>query len=81
MIAGGTGDFGNTVLKHFLESDIGMTHAFSRDEKKRNNMRYGLQERSTELAGKVRIILEMSSIFRVCAMPCVEWTTCSMLQL
>lgn len=34
MITGGTGSFGNTVLKHFLETDIGEIRIFSRDEKK-----------------------------------------------
>ena len=32
MITGGTGSFGNTVLKHFLETDIGEIRIFSRDE-------------------------------------------------
>ena len=31
MITGGTGSFGNTVLKHFLTSDIGQIRIFSRD--------------------------------------------------
>lgn len=35
MITGGTGSFGNTVLKHFLETDIGEIRIFSRDEKNR----------------------------------------------
>lgn len=34
MITGGTGSFGNTVLKHFLETDIKEIRIFSRDEKK-----------------------------------------------
>ena len=34
LITGGTGSFGNTVLKHFLASDIGEIRIFSRDEKK-----------------------------------------------
>ena len=33
-ITGGTGSFGNTVLKHFLETDIKEIRIFSRDEKK-----------------------------------------------
>lgn len=33
LITGGTGSFGNTVLKHFLESDIAEIRIFSRDEK------------------------------------------------
>lgn len=40
MITGGTGSFGNTVLKHFLETDIGEIRIFSRDEKKQDDMRH-----------------------------------------
>ena len=32
LITGGTGSFGNTVLKHFLSTDIGEIRIFSRDE-------------------------------------------------
>lgn len=35
LITGGTGSFGNTVLKHFLQSDIDEIRVFSRDEKNR----------------------------------------------
>ena len=38
MITGGTGSFGNTVLKHFLETDIGQIRIFSRDEITRRNV-------------------------------------------
>ena len=57
MITGGTGSFGNTVLKHFLESDVGEIRIFSRDEKKQDDMRHRLQERSPELASKVRFFI------------------------
>lgn len=57
MITGGTGSFGNTVLKHFLESDIDEIRIFSRDEKKQDDMRHRLQERSPELARKVRFFI------------------------
>jgi UDP-glucose 4-epimerase len=40
LITGGTGSFGNTVLKHFLISDIGQIRIFSRDEKKQDDMRH-----------------------------------------
>ena len=43
MITGGTGSFGNTVLKHFLTSDIAQIRIFSRDEKKQDDMRHDLQ--------------------------------------
>ncbi|WP_415854072.1 polysaccharide biosynthesis protein [Sinomonas sp. G460-2] len=39
LITGGTGSFGNTVLKHFLHTDIGEIRIFSRDEKKQDDMR------------------------------------------
>ena len=34
LITGGTGSFGNAVLKRFLETDIKEIRIFSRDEKK-----------------------------------------------
>jgi UDP-N-acetylglucosamine 4,6-dehydratase len=34
LIIGGTGSFGNAVLKHFINSDINEIRIFSRDEKK-----------------------------------------------
>ena len=54
MITGGTGSFGSTVLKHFLESEIGEIRIFSRDEKKQDDMRHRLQLENPEFAGKVR---------------------------
>lgn len=39
MITGGTGSFGNAVLKRFLETDIKEIRIFSRDEKKQDDMR------------------------------------------
>lgn len=39
LITGGTGSFGNAVLKGFLESDIKEIRIFSRDEKKQDDMR------------------------------------------
>ena len=54
LITGGTGSFGNTVLKHFLTSDIGQIRIFSRDEMKQDDMRHELQARYPEQAKKVR---------------------------
>lgn len=34
MITGGMGSFGNAVLNHLLQTDIGEIRVFSRDEKK-----------------------------------------------
>lgn len=54
MITGGTGSFGNTVLKHFLETDIKEIRIFSRDEKKQDDMRHDLQAKHPESASKVK---------------------------
>lgn len=43
LITGGTGSFGNAVLRRFLESDIKEIRIFSRDEKKQDDMRHMLQ--------------------------------------
>lgn len=42
LITGGTGSFGNAVLKRFLNSDIKEIRIFSRDEKKQDDMRKAL---------------------------------------
>jgi UDP-glucose 4-epimerase len=39
LITGGTGSFGNAVLKRFLNTDIAEIRIFSRDEKKQDDMR------------------------------------------
>lgn len=57
MITGGTGSFGNTVLKHFLKTDIGQIRIFSRDEKKQDDMRHDLQARFPEYANKVKFYI------------------------
>ncbi len=54
LITGGTGSFGNTVLKHFLTTDIAQIRIFSRDEKKQDDMRHNLQSRYPEHAKKVK---------------------------
>jgi UDP-N-acetylglucosamine 4,6-dehydratase len=41
LITGGTGTFGNAVLKRFLETDIAEIRILSRDEKKQEDMRLG----------------------------------------
>ncbi|QHD06015.1 MULTISPECIES: polysaccharide biosynthesis protein [Pseudomonas] len=42
MITGGTGSFGNTVLKRFLDTQVKEIRVFSRDEKKQEDMRIAL---------------------------------------
>lgn len=43
LITGGTGSFGNAVLRRFLDSDIKEIRIFSRDEKKQDDMRHKFQ--------------------------------------
>lgn len=43
LITGGTGTFGNAVLRRFLATDIGEIRIFSRDEKKQEDMRNSLK--------------------------------------
>lgn len=44
LITGGTGSFGNAVLRRFLDSDIKEIRIFSRDEKKQDDMRHKFQD-------------------------------------
>lgn len=44
MITGGTGSFGNAVLKRFLSTDVREIRIFSRDEKKQEDMRISLDD-------------------------------------
>ncbi len=43
LITGGTGSFGNAVLRRFLNSGLKEIRIFSRDEKKQDDMRHELQ--------------------------------------
>ena len=43
LITGGTGSFGNAVLRRFLDTEIKEIRIFSRDEKKQDDMRHRLQ--------------------------------------
>ena len=43
LITGGTGSFGNAVLRRFLSSDFAEIRIFSRDEKKQEDMRIALK--------------------------------------
>jgi UDP-N-acetylglucosamine 4,6-dehydratase len=55
LITGGTGTFGNAVLKLFLETDIKEIRIFSRDEKKQDEMRNALRNRKVKFyLGNVR---------------------------
>ena len=60
LITGGTGSFGNAVLRRFLNSDIKEIRIFSRDEKKQDDMRHALQNSKVKFyIGNVR---EKSSV-------------------
>lgn len=55
MITGGTGSFGNTVLKRFLQTEVREIRVFSRDEKKQEDMRLRLRsDKVTFHIGDVR---------------------------
>jgi UDP-glucose 4-epimerase len=43
LITGGTGTFGNAVLRHFLHKEVKEIRIFSRDEKKQDEMRNALR--------------------------------------
>ena len=57
LITGGTGSFGNAVLKRFLGTDVGEIRVFSRDEKKQDDMRHEFQARMPEAAGKIKFYI------------------------
>ena len=57
MITGGTGSFGNAVLKRFLRTDIGEIRIFSRDEKKQDDMRHEYQARYPDVANKIKFYI------------------------
>ncbi len=57
LITGGTGSFGNAVLKRFLTTDIGEIRIFSRDEKKQDDMRHEYQAAYPEYANKLKFYI------------------------
>ena len=57
MITGGTGSFGNAVLRRFLPTDIGEIRIFSRDEKKQDDMRHDLQMKYPAYSNKVKFYI------------------------
>ncbi len=60
LLTGGTGSFGNAVLNHFLNTDIGEIRVFSRDEKKQDDMR--LQYRNDKLNFIIGDVRDFDSI-------------------
>ena len=57
MITGGTGSFGNAVLKRFLRTDIAEIRIFSRDEKKQDDMRHEYQSKFPDVANKIKFYI------------------------
>ena len=57
LIPGGTGSFGNAVLRRFLNSDVKEIRIFSRDEKKQDDMRHEYQAKMPEVAEKIRFYI------------------------
>lgn len=57
LITGGTGSFGNAVLKRFLGTDIAEIRVFSRDEKKQDDMRHEYQALYPEYYEKIKFYI------------------------
>ena len=57
LITGGTGSFGNAVLRRFINSDIKEIRIFSRDEKKQDDMRHEFQAKMPEVADKIKFYI------------------------
>lgn len=65
MITGGTGSFGNTVLRRFLQTDVKQIVIFSRDEKKQEDMRIELSNPKVKFfIGDVRDYDSISAAMR-----------------
>ena len=75
MITGGTGSFGNAVLKRFLRTDIGEIRIFSRDEKKQDDMRHEYQAKYPDAAHKIKFYIGDVRSLESCrsAMPGVDY--------
>ncbi len=57
LITGGTGSFGNAVLRRFAETDIGEIRIFSRDEKKQDDMRHEIVSALPYLSEKLKFYI------------------------
>ena len=57
MITGGTGSFGNAVLRRFLDTNIKQIRIFSRDELKQDDMRHFYESAKPEQCDKIRYYL------------------------
>ncbi len=57
LITGGTGSFGNAVLKRFLKTDMKEIRIFSRDEKKQDDMRHAYQAEFPQYYSKIKFYI------------------------
>lgn len=57
LITGGTGSFGNAVLRKFITTDIKEIRIFSRDEKKQDDMRHKYQLEYPEYSSKLKFYI------------------------
>lgn len=57
LITGGTGSFGSTVLKRFLNTDVKEIRIFSRDEKKQDDMRHEYQAKMPDVVDKIKFYI------------------------
>lgn len=57
LITGGTGSFGNAVLRRFITTDIKEIRIFSRDEKKQDDMRHEYQTEYPQYFHKVKFYI------------------------
>ncbi|WP_427113989.1 polysaccharide biosynthesis protein [Megasphaera sueciensis] len=57
LITGGTGSFGNAVLRRFLDTNIKEIRIFSRDEKKQDDMRHEYQVQYPVLSNKIKFYI------------------------
>lgn len=57
LITGGTGSFGNAVLRRFLMTDIREIRIFSRDEKKQDDMRHEYQSKYKNEFNKIKFYI------------------------
>ena len=65
LITGGTGSFGNAVLKKFIDSDLEEIRIFSRDEKKQDDMRQKFKSNKLKFyIGDVRDNQSISNVMR-----------------
>ena len=65
LITGGTGSFGNAVLKRFVDLDLKEIRIFSRDEKKQDDMRHRLNNPKVNfIIGDVRDFESINSAMR-----------------